>query len=205
MKASMNMRPVQKICEYGPAGDLLLPLMNIEKDEIDFKKIDYPELSDELKTAMSWIFHLFCDCAPDSETWGYVDPFSNLQKIDFDLKVRIIQAIGERYRIAIPEIKRNDTLINSAKVVGILFDDPEFVRIFKIHENFGEINWGNIQYGGLSGGYQVAVSWIYSILNSKLPDEQGFRNPICNFGVMDNHNQAIVLRAFALSIGTEIT
>lgn len=64
MNPSSNMRPVLKICEYAPMGELLSALLNIERDEIKFEKIDYKALSDDLKTALSLVFHSFCDCTP---------------------------------------------------------------------------------------------------------------------------------------------
>lgn len=204
MKPSMNMRPVLKICEYGPMNELLYPLINVQTDEIAFEKIDYPKITVDQQIAMSWVFHLFCDCAPDEETWGYVDPFKNLGKVDFELKEKIIQALGVRYGIDIKEVKDSTGINTGAKIVGLLFEKSALAEVFKVYENHGEVNWSKIRYGSLSGGYQSGVSWAYSILNHKLPTEHGFRNPITNLGVMDHDLQDKLLRSFALSIGAEI-
>ena len=205
MNPSINMKPVLKICEYGPAGELLKPLINIERDEIDFKKIDYASISPELKTALSWVYHLFCDSEPDEETWGYVDPFKELALCNSELRIKIIQALALRYGI---EIKNEPQIIVASnygpRVVGALFSNKSLAKALGVYENHGEILWEKIGYGGISGGYQTAISWAYSILNYKLPKKYDFRNPITNFGVMDFDLQKPLLQAFSLSVGVEL-
>lgn len=207
MEASSNMKPVLIIAQHSELSKILNPLINIDKDEFYFEKLNYHELPASQKAAVSWIFYLFCDCAP-AEEYRYEDPIENFQYMDQELQVLVLKAIAVRYGFLDLEAKRIEGINPIPQVVGMLFQKSEIAQIFKNYLSMDEssIDWENMRYSGLPGGFKVAISWSYSIFNRSLPREElGFRDPINDFGVMDQDLCKTILKAFALSYGWEIT
>lgn len=93
---SSNMRAVLVLLGKKELRKLLGPLMNIERDEIDWKRINYGTLSGGFQSALSWAYSLFCDEAPP-EDWGWRDPFSSFGVMDRDLQVLAIKGLGVRH------------------------------------------------------------------------------------------------------------
>lgn len=96
MEASSNMRAVQIMCRHKAIGKILDPLLNIERDEIEWKKISYGGLPGGYQAAISWVFAVFCDHAPP-EDWNYRDPFDSFGNMDRDIQVLAIEAIAIRH------------------------------------------------------------------------------------------------------------
>jgi len=92
---SSNMRAVLVLLGKKELRKLLGPLMNIERDEIDWKKINYGSLPGGFQSALSWGFSLFCDEVPP-EDWGWRDPFSSFGVMDRDLQILALKGLGVR-------------------------------------------------------------------------------------------------------------
>ena len=104
ISVSSNMRAVLVLLGNKDLRKLLAPLMNIERDEIDWKRINYGSLSGGFQSALSWAISLFCDCLPP-EDWEWRDPFSSFGVMDRDLQVLAIRALGVRYGFVEVNIK----------------------------------------------------------------------------------------------------
>lgn len=96
MEASNNMKAVQIMCQHKEIGKILLPLLNIERDEIDWKRISYAGLPGGFQAAISWVYAVFCDHAPP-EDWVYRDPFDSFFAMDRDLQMFALQALAIRH------------------------------------------------------------------------------------------------------------
>lgn len=93
---SSNMRAVLVLLGKKDIRKLLGPLMNIERDEIDWNKISYGSLPGGFQSALSWAFSLFCDEVPPQD-WGWRDPFSSFGVMDRDLQILALKGLGVRH------------------------------------------------------------------------------------------------------------
>lgn len=91
MEASNNRMAVQMICRHKAIGKILEPLLNTERDEIDWKRISYGSLPGRYQAAISWAFSLFCDRVPPTD-WSYRDPFESFGVMDRDIQVLALEA-----------------------------------------------------------------------------------------------------------------
>ena len=98
MEPSSNMKAVLIIAEHKELGKILTPLLNIERDEIDWERLNKYEgtLSGGFRAAISWAVCLFCDEVPP-EDWGYRDPFGSFGAMDRELQALVMKALALRH------------------------------------------------------------------------------------------------------------
>lgn len=64
------------------------------------------------------------------------------------------------------------------------------------------IPWSSFCSSSLSGGLRVALAWAYRIWSDENPPaELGLRDPILDFGVLDEPIQETIIQAFAVRHG----
>ncbi len=99
---------------------------------------------------------------------------------------------------------------NQMKALMMLANHPRLEHILApaIDVKREEFHWRKINYGVLSGGQKVALSWAYCIWEDKqIPEwnesdakekfalRDGVRDPIAAFGVLDRELQVLMLQA----------
>ena len=92
---SSAMKAILMIAEHPAMKDILMPAMDVDRDEIHWDKIDPSGLSGGQRTALSWAYAIWTDAQVDSST-GMRDPFEGFRSMDRALQFCVIGALARR-------------------------------------------------------------------------------------------------------------
>jgi hypothetical protein len=92
---SNEMKAVLMIAEHPAMKDILMPAIDIDRDEIRWDRIDMPGLSGGQRTALSWAYAIWTGSQIDPST-GMRDPFDGFRSMDRSLQVSVIGALAVR-------------------------------------------------------------------------------------------------------------
>ncbi len=92
---SAAMKAVLKIAENPKMKNILMPVINLEAEEIDWDKIQMASLSGSQSTAIAWAKCIW-SCSQVEPSSGMRDPFEGFRGMDRDLQLAIISALVTR-------------------------------------------------------------------------------------------------------------
>jgi hypothetical protein len=87
------MKAVLMIAGHPAMKDILMPAIEIERDEIRWEKISMGGLSGGQRTALSWAYAIWTDSQIDPSR-GMRDPFEGFRSMDRDLQFKVIGALA---------------------------------------------------------------------------------------------------------------
>jgi hypothetical protein len=90
---SKAMKAVMMIAEHPAMKDVLKPVLDVERDEIRWEKIEHGVLSGGQRTGLSWAYAIWTDSQIDLSK-GMRDPFEGFRSLDRDFQFRIVGALA---------------------------------------------------------------------------------------------------------------
>lgn len=90
-----TMKAVLMIAEHRTMKDIMMPAIDVERDEIRWNKIDPVGLSSGQRTALSWAYAIWTSAQVDLSK-GMRDPFDGFRSMDRDLQLSVIGALAVR-------------------------------------------------------------------------------------------------------------
>ncbi|MDR3608440.1 MAG: hypothetical protein P4M08_13815 [Oligoflexia bacterium] len=89
------MKAVLKIAENPKMKNILMPVINLDAEEIYWDKIQMASLSGGQRTAISWAWCIWA-CSQVATPSEMRDPFEGFRGMDRDLQLSIISALVTR-------------------------------------------------------------------------------------------------------------
>ena len=90
---NQTMKAVIRIAEHESMKTVLMPAINITKNEIEWDKIEIKSLSGGQRTAIAWAYAIWTGNQVETSN-GMRDPFEGFRSMDRDLQFSIIGALA---------------------------------------------------------------------------------------------------------------
>ena len=108
---SNQLRAVLLIAEHPAISHVMLPLIAIAREDIDWRSLNYGVLSGGQKAAVSWLYSIWTD-GPVPKGWR--DPFEGFGVMDRKLQLLVLQALATRHETLKPPSALEQRLIRQA-------------------------------------------------------------------------------------------